>query len=124
MCTVGERGSCILDRLDAECSADAIGEELQELFRHRHQVDAAIQRRLHRFDKGQGYTVDGALTAKASLRWKCRLSAGEASEWVQLSRTLPGLELVSSALAEGDISFRHASLIARTAEQLGERFAG
>jgi len=126
MCTVGERGSCVLDRLEdaAEVPADAIGDELRELFRHRHEVDAAIQRRLHRFDKGEGYSADGALSAKAWLRWKCRLTAGEASEWVQVARALPALELVSSALAEGEISFKHASLIAATAERLGEKFAG
>jgi hypothetical protein len=128
MCTMGEGGSCVLDRVvaaeAAEVSVDAIGEELQELFRHRHQIDAAIQRRLQRFDKAQGYSADGALSAKAWLRWKCRLSGGEASERVQAARMLPGLELVSSALAEGEISFQHASLMAARAERLGEKFAG
>jgi len=42
MCTVGERGSCVLERLEdvAEVAVDGIGDELQELFRHRNEIDA------------------------------------------------------------------------------------
>ena len=43
---------------------------------------------------------------------------------MQVSRTLASLDLVSEALGSGDISFKHASLIAGAAEKLREKFAG
>src|SRR5438270_13743404 len=117
-CGSGERGTCVLAELErediADVPAEATGEQLIELFRHRNRIDAEIQRRLHRFDKGEGYSADGALSAQAWLRWKCRLSAGEASERVKVARRLLDLDMTSAALADGSISFRHAALIART----------
>ena len=127
MCTgMGERGSCNLEALErediSEVSVDLIGDQLQDLFAHRNRVDAEIQRRLHRFDKGQGYTADRALSAQAWLRWKCRLSGSEASERVQVARKLPELDITATALAEGTISYRHAALISRTASELGDKW--
>jgi hypothetical protein len=118
------KGKCALDELQAEdvfeVPVEALGEQLQTLFAHRARIDAEIQRRLHRFDKGQGYSADGALSAQAWLRWKCHLSPSEASERVKVAREMLELDITSAALAEGSISFRHAALIARTAHELGE----
>ena len=94
------------------------GEAIQALFRHRNKVDAEIQRRLHRFDKSEGYAADGALTAKAWLRWKCNLTHGQASERVEVAREMQELPKTAQALADGEISYQHASLIARTKQQL------
>ena len=128
MRTVGVWGQCALERLQtehlAEVSVEAIGEDLKELFRHRHAIDAEIQRRLPRFETGEGYTADGCLTAKSWLRWNCHLTFSAASERVEVARQLESLELTSQALAEGDISYQHAALIARTAQRLGEKFEG
>src|SRR5258708_16992345 len=128
MRTVGERGSCVLERLEGEdldeISIEAMGEDLKDLFRVRNVVDAEIQRRLPRFEKGEGYTADNCLSAKAWLRWNCHLTFSAASERVEVARQLQSLELTSQALAEGDISYRHAVLIARAAERLGEKFEG
>ncbi|MFI5269918.1 MAG: hypothetical protein ACHQ7M_21275, partial [Chloroflexota bacterium] len=75
---VGVWGQSTLEQLQAEdldnISVDAIGEDLKELFRIRNAADFEIQRRLHRFDKGQGFTADGSLSAKAWLRWNCRIT--------------------------------------------------
>jgi hypothetical protein len=126
MCTVGVWGHCPLAGLEAEdvseTLVDSIGDQLQELFAHRDRIDAEIQRRLHRFDKGQGYTADGALSAQAWLRWKCRLSGGEASERVKVARKLVELDTTAKAFAAGEVSYRHAALIARTASELGEKW--
>src|SRR5438067_6736904 len=69
MCTVGERGSCILQQLQAEdiaeVSADVIGPQLEELRQHISACEAEFSRRLQRFDKGEGYSADGALSARA-----------------------------------------------------------
>src|SRR6266849_1928810 len=126
MCTMGVRGSCVLERLQAEdlgeVAVEAIAGDLKELRRHINACEAEFERRLHRFDKGEGYSSDGSLTAKAWLRWNCHLTFSAASDRVEVARQLQSLELTSQALAEGDISYQHAALIARAAERLGEKF--
>ncbi|TME02107.1 MAG: DUF222 domain-containing protein, partial [Chloroflexi bacterium] len=128
MCTVGERGSCILQQLQAEdiseVSPDVIGPQLEELRQHINACEAEFSRRLQRFDKGEGYSADGALSARAWLRWKCHLSPTAASDRVQTARRLLSLALTEAAFAAGEISYAHASLIARTAADLGDRWDG
>src|SRR4029077_9471180 len=58
------------------------------------------------------------------LRWNCHLTFSAASERVEVARRLQSLELTGRALAEGDISYQHAVLIARTSDRLGEKFEG
>ena len=63
------------------------------------QIESSVQaeslRRLRRFDKGQGFANTLALSAKAWLRWKCRLSGAEASDRVEVARQLESLELTT-----------------------------
>jgi hypothetical protein len=128
MCTVGERGSFSLQELQAEdlneVSLVDLGEDLQEIRRRINAWEAEFQRRLHRFDKDQGFTTDGSLSAKAWLRWNCRITFSSASDRVEVARQMQSLQLTSQALAAGEISYQHASMIARTAERLGEKFEG
>jgi hypothetical protein len=115
----------LLDRLADEdltaVPAEAMGDDQIALQRIDNRVRAEALRRLRRFDKGQGYTDSMALSAKAWLRWKCNLDYNVASAQVEVARRLETLPQTSKALADGDISYRHASLIARTAERLGDR---
>ena len=119
-------GCCTLETFESEevseLPVELVGEEIQGLFSLRNRVDAQIQRRLHRFDKERGCTADNALTTRAWLRWKCRITASEATERIDLARRLPQLEITDSALAEGAITFRHAALIARTSKEVGDRW--
>ena len=120
------KGDFALDELEAEdldgLSGAALAEQLPDLFALRNRLDAQIQRRLARFDKLEGYSSDNALSAQAWLRWKCRLSAGEASERVKVARRMLDLDITSAALADGSISFRHAALVARAASELGDKW--
>src|SRR5438067_879169 len=113
MCTVGERGSCILRELQtediSEVSPDVIGTQLEALRRHINACEAEFSRQLQRFDKGEGYSADGALSARAWLRWKCHLSPAAASDRVQTARRLASLELTEAAFAAGEISYAHAA---------------
>src|SRR5258708_38019083 len=115
---VGERGSCVLERLEGEdldeISIEAMGEDLKDLFRVRNVVDAEIQRRLPRFEKGEGYTADNCLSAKAWLRWNCQLTFAAASERAEVARQLRSLELTSQAVAERDFNCPHAVPLACT----------
>src|ERR1700736_151104 len=116
----------ILDRLAAEdlnqVPAESMGDDQVALHRISNRVQAESLRRLHRFDSGEGYAASGARTIKSWLRWQCNLSDGAAAEQVAVSRRLVALPQTKQALAGGDISFRHASLIAQTASELGDKF--
>jgi len=101
--------------------AASMGDDLEELRRLGNCIDAEFTRRLHRFDKGGGYGATAALTAKAWLRWKCNFSPSAAADRVAVSRQLADLPQATEAFADGDISYPHAAMIARTAERLGEK---
>jgi Domain of unknown function (DUF222)/HNH endonuclease len=101
--------------------ASAIGDDLEALRRHINCCEAEFTRRLRRFDKGGGYAATPALTAKAWLRWKCNFSSAAAADRVAVARGLADLPLATEAFADGDISYPHAAMIARTAEKLGDK---
>jgi uncharacterized protein DUF222 len=101
--------------------ASAMGDDLQELRRHINGCEAEFSRRLHRFDKGGGYYATPALTAQAWLRWKCNFSPSAAAQRVHVARELASLPQTTQAFGDGDFSFPHAAMIARTAEALGEK---
>ncbi len=123
---VFEEINSLLNRLTSEdlnaLPAESMGDDQIALHRISNRVQAEGLRRLRRFDSGQGYAPSGALSARAWLRWQLNLTATTASERVTISRKLAALANTEQALAEGDISYRHATLIAETASQLGEKF--
>jgi len=98
-----------------------MGDDLQELRRHINGCEAEFTRRLRRFDKGGGYASSAALTAQAWLRWKCNFSPAAAADRVAVARELDSLPLAAEAFADGDLSYGHAAMIARTAEKLGDK---
>src|SRR5713226_1248403 len=138
MCSVGgvrgswtsgevfEQINSLLNRLSNEdlnsVSAESMGDDQIALHRICNRVQAEGLRRLRRFDSGQGYAPSGALSARAWLRWQLNLTATAASERVAISRKLVALPKTEQALADGDISYRHATLIAETSSQLGDKF--
>ena len=101
--------------------ASAVGDDLQELRRHINGCEAEFTRRLHRFDQGGGYASTAAFTAQAWLRWKCNFSPAAAAGRVAVARELADLPQATEAFADGDISYPHAAMIARTAEKLGDK---
>ena len=101
--------------------ASAMGEDMQELRRIINGAEAEFTRRLRRYDKGGGYAATAALTAAAWLRWKCNFSPAAAAGRVAVARGLDDLPLATEAFADGDFSYPHAAMIARTAEKLGDK---
>jgi hypothetical protein len=55
------------------------------------------------------------------LRWKCNFSPSAAASRVHVSRELASLPQATEAFADGDFSYAHAAMIARTAEKLGDK---
>jgi hypothetical protein len=66
------------------------GEEIQELLRLRHVLDAAITSSVRTFDAGKGAAASGTLGTAAWLRATCRLAPGAAAELVRVGRQLRG----------------------------------
>ena len=122
---VFQRINSLLDQLSSEdlnsLPASAMGNDQIALQRIGNRVQAEALRRLRRFDSGQGYASTLALSAKAWLRWKCNLSYPAASNQVEVARALDSLPQTTEAFADGDITYQHASLIARTSVQLGDK---
>jgi hypothetical protein len=102
---------------------DLEGDELGEgLIAGRESIDrleAAFAAGLHRFDRSGEYRVDGALSAIAWLRWKCRLSGGAAAERVGIARQLPQLPRIREAFGKGELGYQHVAMLARTVENVG-----
>src|SRR5919201_4118896 len=82
-------------------------------------LEAAFAGGLHRFDRSGEYRADGALSAIAWLRWKCRLSGGAAAERVGIARQLPHLPKTSEAFGKGELGYQHVAMLARTVENVG-----
>jgi hypothetical protein len=101
--------------------ASAMGPDMEEMRRLINGMEAEFTRRVHRFDSGGGYGATQALTAKAWLRWKCNFSPAAAAGRVAVARELADLPQATQAFADGDISYAHAAMIARTAEKLGDK---
>ncbi|MGI8680540.1 MAG: DUF222 domain-containing protein [Mycobacteriales bacterium] len=70
------------------------------------------------FDARGGATADGAVSTAAWLRRTCRLAPGAARERVVVARELAELPRTAAELAAGDISYRHAALIATATADL------
>ena len=99
--------------------ASEMGPDMEELRRLINGMEAECTRRLQRFDSGGGYAATQALTAQAWLRWKCNFSPAAAAGRVAVARELADLPQATQAIADGDFSYAHAAMIARTAEKLG-----
>lgn len=123
---VFEQINSLLDHLREEdlnsVPAESMGEDQIVLQRIVNRTQAEGLRRLRRFDSGQGYAPSGALSARAWLRWQLNLTVTTASERVAISRRLATLPKTDQALADGDSSYRHVTLIAEAASQLGDKF--
>jgi hypothetical protein len=77
-----------------------------------------------RFDARGAAAADGALSTAAWLRSACRLAPGAARERVVVARELAELPTTAAELSAGDISYRHAALLATATAELPEADTG
>ena len=82
-------------------------------------LEAQFARRVARFDRLNGYAVDGMASAVSWLRTRCRLSASDAVQRVELGRRLPEIEGAEQAFRDGEICYRNATILARAVEEMG-----
>ena len=88
---------------------------LELLAKKRRELDAAEAAWLaevRAFDRSGDWRVDGFLNAASALRSVCRMNHGVARGYVELARKLERLPEVADAFGRGEISARHASVIA------------
>ena len=102
-------------------AASSMAADMSALLQHMNACQAEFMRRMMRFENGGGYYGTGTFGTKSWLYYKCNLAYSAASDKFEVARQLGALPETTQAFADGDISYKHAALIARTAEKLGDK---
>ncbi len=117
--------STLMSAIDEYAGADlgafpdaALAADLADLRVAVDRLEAQWLRRLAVFDARGAAAADGAVCTAAWLRRACRLAPGAARERVVVARQLTDLPTTAAELAAGDISYRHAALIATATAEL------
>jgi hypothetical protein len=77
---------------------------------------AAWIRLVAEFDRREGWSAVGIKSCAHWLAWQCGMSPGTAREHVRVARALAELPLVSTAFAEGRLSYSKVRALTRIAE--------
>src|SRR5437868_1641737 len=88
---------------------------LDLLVKKRRELDAAEAAWLSdvaEYDRSGDCTIDKFQSAAVALRHACNIDSGVAHGYVSLARKLEKLPVVAAAFAEGEISQRHAQVVA------------
>ena len=101
--------------------ASSMADDMSALLQHMNACQAEFMRRLMRFENGGGYYGTGTFGTKGWLHYKCNLAYSAASDQFEVARLLADLPEATKVFAEGEISYKHAAMIARTAEKLGDK---
>src|SRR5258708_13447226 len=97
----------------------SLGEERRAIDR----LEADFSRRLARFDSMRAFEASGAVDSISWLRQHGRLSGGAAAERVKVATKLAELPVMATAFASGELSFGHAAVAARAADNVGPQCA-
>lgn len=108
-----------IDQLSDEALAMSMASERALIDR----LEADFARRLARFQARRGFERFGAADVVAWLKQYGRMSGAAAMERVKVAQGLETLPLMAQALGDGEISFGHAAVIARAAEEAGPESA-
>jgi len=97
---------------------------LAELAAERRALDAqeaAWLQKVAAYDRSGDWSADGFLNAASALRATCRIDQGVARGHVELARKLEALPEVAAAYRRGDISQRHAVVVANATRRNAPR---
>src|SRR6266404_4846940 len=97
----------------------ALGEDVIDLRKTIDRLEFQCARRLDLFARRRGYEAFGFVTLISWLRRACRLLPGAALQRAEVARNLPSLPDTSQALANGEIGFHHAAVIAHSVTEVG-----
>ena len=87
-------------------------DEIKAEFRDHDVRMAATLKKVAEYDRSGDWHADGYQNASAALRDQCRMDPGVAHAHVRLARRLEQLPEIADAFGRGDISHRHAIVIA------------
>ena len=105
----------VLDELETAIEKVAACEQsvdVERMCRLAERVEFLKVRAIRDYDRSCAWQADGHVSAAAGLRSKCRMQHGVARRALELGRKLENLPLVADAFAAGEISRRHAEVIA------------
>ena len=97
------------------------GELIVALHRFQNRVAALTSRKIGRFDREGGYAAVGALSMTQWLRHHCHLAGRQAGNEVRTARRLEELPAARQSFDQGDFGLTHASILARTVDEVGNQ---
>jgi Domain of unknown function (DUF222) len=111
--------------LDPDTLDDAeLAEAVVDLRRQQARLAAATTHLTAVFDARRVYAADGSRSCGAWVAHRCRLPVGQARAEAWLGRRLRTMQLTAEAFTAGDISQRHAAVLASLAgDRTGDLFA-
>ena len=99
-----------------------IAEELRREYHARDLRDLYIARLAAEFATREKYDDDGFISPIDWIRFNCRVTSGAAANSIAVGEALDRMPRSTEAVIEGEIGFAHMTVMARTAEALGDRF--
>ena len=88
---------------------------VEELAADHRELEARLAAWLNKvaaYDRSGDWNADGFLNAASALRATCRIDQGVARAHIELARKLEDLPQVATAFARGELSQRHAAVVA------------
>jgi hypothetical protein len=98
-------------------------EDLVEMTRQLNALEAQRTRRVAELDTRRCYEDDGAVSAAAWMRYRCKMTAGAASDAVRVARAMAHLRLAARSYSEGELDTRRMSALVRARTDHPDMFA-
>jgi hypothetical protein len=105
-----------------QLSDDEIAEELRREYHARDLRDLYIAQLAAEFATRNKYDWDGFVSPIDWMRFNCHVTSGAAANSVVVGEAMHRMPESAQAVGEGKIGFAHMTVMARTAEALGDRF--
>src|SRR6195256_1470285 len=105
-----------------QLSDDQVAEELIRECRERDLRDLYIARLAAEFATRDRYDDDGFVSPIDWIRFNCHVTSGAAANSIAVGEAIDRMPESTQAVGEGEIGFAHMTVMARTAEALGDRF--
>jgi hypothetical protein len=99
-----------------------IAEELRREYHARDLRDLYIARLAAEFATREKYDDDGFISPIDWIRFNCHVTSGAAANSIAVGEAMHRMPETTQAVAEGEIGFAHMTVMARTAEAIGDRF--
>ena len=105
-----------------QLSDDEIAEELRREYHARDLKDLYIARLAAEFATRDKYDDDGFVSPIDWIRFNCHVTSGAAANSIAVGEAMHRMPESTQAVGKGEIGFAHMTVMARTAEALGDRF--